>query len=150
MIGHGHVSELSGFRHWLVDKLQIMIPIDISKPFQALRISEDLLRRGGSLLTSPEGRLGQREGDLTPLQPGAAHASIRTGVPLLPVGLTGTKELWLRRTLTLRIGQTIDPADYAGDLRTRVNTMTAALDRAMRALLPGDHERPRVRCSAAN
>ena len=145
VIGHQHVSELSGFRHWLVDKLQIMIPIDISKPFQALRISEDLLRRGGSLLISPEGRLGTREGDLLPLQPGAAHAAIRTGVPLLPVGITGSKELWLRRPLTLRIGRPIAPEDFSGDLRTRVRAMTAALDRGMRALLPGDYAHPPVK-----
>jgi 1-acyl-sn-glycerol-3-phosphate acyltransferase len=144
-IGHEHVSELSGFRHWLMDKLHVMIPMDISQPFRALRISEEVLRRGGSLLLSPEGCLGDREGDLMPLQRGAAHASLTTGVPLLPVGITGTKELWLRRPLTVRIGPPIQPADFAGDKRTQVKVMTAALDRAMRALLPGDHAHPRIK-----
>lgn len=145
VIGHGHVSELSGFRHWLVDKLQIMIPIDLSKPFQALRTSESLLKRGGSLLISPEGKLGDREGELLPLQLGAAHASVTTGIPLVPVGLTGTKELWLRRTITMRIGKPIYPEHFTGETRERVRAMTTALDRSMRVLLPGDHERARVR-----
>lgn len=144
-IGQQHVSELSGFRHWLMDKIHVLIPMDISQPSRALRLCEDVLKRGGSLLISPEGRLGSREGDLTPLHPGAAHASITTGVPLLPVGITGSKELWLRRTLTVRIGPPIDPANFTGLKRERVQAMTVALDQAMRALLPGDHERPRVK-----
>lgn len=145
IIGHQHVSELSGFRHWLVDKLQIMIPIDLSKPFQALRTSESMLKRGGSLLISPEGSLGEREGELLPLQLGAAHASVTTGVPLVPVGLTGTKELWLRRTVTMRVGRPIYPDNFTGETRPRVRAMTAELERSMRALLPGDHERARVK-----
>lgn len=145
VIGHEHVSELSGFRHWLVDKLQIMIPIDLSKPFQALRTSENLLKRGGSLLISPEGKLGDREGGLLPLQLGAAHASVTTSVPLVPVGLTGTKELWLRRTITLRVGKPLYPQHFAGETRERVRAMTAELERSMRTLLPGDHERARVK-----
>ena len=144
-IGHQYVSELSGFRHWFMDKIQVMIPMDVAQPGRALRQCEEVLRRGGSLLISPEGCLGTREGDLLPLQPGAAHASITTGVPLLPVGITGSKELWLRRTLTIRIGPPIDPAAFSGLKRARVQAMTAALDRALRALLPGDHEHPRVK-----
>jgi 1-acyl-sn-glycerol-3-phosphate acyltransferase len=144
-IGHEYVSEISGFRHWLMDKLHVLIPMDVNQPFRALRLSEEVLQRGGSLLISPEGHLGDREGDLLPLQPGAAHASIMTGVPLLPVGITGTKEMWLRRPLTVRIGPPIDPGDFTGDRRTRVHAMTVALDRAMRALLPGDAAHPRIK-----
>jgi 1-acyl-sn-glycerol-3-phosphate acyltransferase len=144
-IGHQHVSEISGFRHWLMANIHVLIPMDISQPAQALRISEEVLRRGGSLLISPEGRLGEREGDLMPLQPGAAHASITTGVPLLPIGITGSKELWLRRPLTLRIGPPIQPTAFTSDKRTRVRAMTATLDRALRALLPGDDAHPRIK-----
>ncbi len=71
-IGHQHVSEISGFRHWLMDKIHVLIPMDISQPSQALRISEEVLRRGGSLLISPEGRLGDpgRRSDPTPARRG--------------------------------------------------------------------------------
>jgi len=119
--------------------------LDRTKPVQALRIMQDMLKRGGSLLIFPEGRLGTEEGTINDLQQGAAHISQVSGVPLLPVGLTGTKELWLRRTLTMRIGQPIAPTTFEGDTHARVHDMTAALDRQMRALLPGDHERPRVK-----
>ena len=61
---------------------------------------------------------------------------------LLSVGITGSKDLWLRRPLTMRIGRPIQPDDFVGDKRTRVRALTAALDQAMRALLPGDPARP--------
>ena len=145
VIGQAHVSEVSGFRHWLMDRLQILIPVDVSKPFQALRTSESLFKRGGSLLISPEGHLGTREGDLQPLQLGAAHAAITVGVPIVPVGITGTRELWLRRTITVRVGPPLDPAAFPGATRARVTALTAALDQAMRALLPGDPAQPRFK-----
>ena len=31
-IGHQYVSELSGFRHWFMDKIQVMIPMDVAQP----------------------------------------------------------------------------------------------------------------------
>jgi 1-acyl-sn-glycerol-3-phosphate acyltransferase len=107
---------------------------------------QDVLKRGGSLLIFPEGRLGTEEGSLQDLQRGAAHISQISKIPLLPVGLTGTKELWLRRTLTMRIGKAIVPTRFeAPQSHTRVEEMTSTLARDMSALLPGDAERPRFK-----
>ena len=145
VLGEQQVKDISGFRRRIINSLQVMVMLDRNKPLQALRIMEDLLRRGGSILIFPEGHLGNREGELQVLQHGAAHASLTTGTPLLPVAVTGTSELWLRRTLVLRIGKPIVPAEFEGELRPRMHTMTARLDIAMRALLPGDRQRARVK-----
>jgi 1-acyl-sn-glycerol-3-phosphate acyltransferase len=145
VLGEEQVKYISGFRQRVIDSLQVMVMLDRTRPVQALRITEDLLKRGGSVLIYPEGKLGTEEGKLQTLQHGAAHASLTTGAPLLPIGLTGTSELWLRRTLTMRIGQPIDPAGVEGDFRTRVRAMTGALTVGMQALLPGDTERARVK-----
>lgn len=99
---------------------------------------ESSLRSGGSLLVFPEGKLGTEEGAIGPLQPGAAHISHLASVPLLPVGLTGTRDLWLRRTLIVRIGMPIEPTPYAGGLRQRVDATTEQLSKSICALLPGD------------
>jgi 1-acyl-sn-glycerol-3-phosphate acyltransferase len=140
------VKEISSFRRSVIDWLEIMVPLDLTKPLQALRIMKDVLQRGGSLLIFPEGHLGEKEGELQELQHGAAHLSIVTGTPLVPVGVTGTKELWLRRTLTMRVGKPIYPDQVEGpDSRTRMHNLTARLDKEMRALLPGDPERARVK-----
>jgi 1-acyl-sn-glycerol-3-phosphate acyltransferase len=139
-------SRVSRLRTMVVDALQVMVALDPARPLQALRISEGVLKRGGSLLIFPEGgTLGAQEGTLLELQHGAAHLSVTTGVPLLPVGITGTKELWLRRTLTMRIGKPIDPARFEGDTRTRMHAMTARLEKELWALLPGDRERARFK-----
>lgn len=127
----------------MLDWLQIYVPLDRDSPRGALKAMEDLIRRGGSLALAPEGHLGCQEGALSPLQPGAAYLSLRTGVPLVPIGFTGVLELWLRCTITMRIGRPIYPADLNGDLRSRSYDMTARLERDLRALLPGDVDRPR-------
>jgi len=146
VLGERQAVLFSRFRVWLLRTFDVLVPLERDKPREALRVMSDLLARGGSLIIYPEGHLGTQEGTIGPLQPGAAHLSVHSGVPLLPIGLTGTQELWLRRPLTLRIGRPLDPAAFPGpDLRSRVRPMTAALDSAMRALLPGDHAHPRFK-----
>ncbi|MDQ5822989.1 MAG: 1-acyl-sn-glycerol-3-phosphate acyltransferase [Chloroflexota bacterium] len=145
VLGEQEVRRISWFRRVIIDALQIMVALDRDKPMQALRTMEGVLHKGGSLLIFPEGRLGDEEGRLCELQEGAAHLSQKSGVPLLPVGLTGTSKLWLRRSLTVRIGNPIAAQEFTGELRTRLRSMTAELDTSMRSLLPGDGEHPRLR-----
>lgn len=134
------------FRTQTVNFFEIMIPLDRDKPLEALRTMADVLRRGGSLVIFPEGNLGTEEGTIQPLQPGAAQLSLMAKVPLLPVGVTGSRELWLRRPITLRIGPPLDPAGFqAGNLRERITALTAALDAALRAQLPGDPAQSRFK-----
>ena len=136
----------SDWRIRAINAFQVMLPLERDEPRAALRAMEDVLRRGGSVLIFPEGRLGEQEGTLQPLRPGAAHLSLRGGVPLLPVGLTGTRELWLRRRITMRIGTPINPSTVAPETpRSRATALTARLDCALRGLLPGDDARARLK-----
>ena len=133
----------NSFRIRVIGFFQVMVPLERAQPREALRIMGDVLRRGGSLIIFPEGHLGTQEGTIQPIQPGAVHLSVQSGAPIVPVGLTGTSELWLRRKLTVRIGVPIEPAAFGGDVRSRLRLMGEALDRSLRALLPGDEEHPR-------
>lgn len=142
ILGERQVQDISPFRTRIIRWLQLMVPLDRDKPRDALRTMQSILHRGGSLLLFPEGQLGTQEGTILPLQHGAAHLSLSSGVPILPIGLTGTSQLWLRRNLTLRIGQPIDPASFPSDTRTATRTMTTQLEAALRTLLPGDHPHP--------
>jgi 1-acyl-sn-glycerol-3-phosphate acyltransferase len=141
VLGEKEVKYISNFRQRVIDSLEVMVMLDRSKPLQALRTMEDVLKRGGSILIFPEGHLGMEEGKLGELQHGAAHTSVMSGVPLLPVGLTGTSVLWLRRKLVVRIGKPIYPSGSAASTREKIHGMTAQLDASMRALLPGDSQR---------
>jgi 1-acyl-sn-glycerol-3-phosphate acyltransferase len=145
VMGEAEVKDISAFRRWVINSLQVFVMLDRSKPLLALRTMEDVLRRDGSILICPEGRLGTHEGQLQPLQQGAAHTSVITGVPLLPVGLTGPSQLWLRRTLVVRIGMPIAPEDFQGSSRERTHAMTDLLGTEMQKLLPGDREKPRIK-----
>jgi 1-acyl-sn-glycerol-3-phosphate acyltransferase len=71
-----------------------------------------------SLLIFPEGGRS-REGEMRPFMEGAAYIAIRAGVPLVPVGLKGTREVlpygsgtMRGGTVVMRIGDPI-PTDQA-------------------------------------
>ncbi|HYM51155.1 MAG TPA: 1-acyl-sn-glycerol-3-phosphate acyltransferase [Candidatus Limnocylindrales bacterium] len=67
------------------------------------------LQRGGVVALYPEGNYGLKEGELLPFRPGFAHFAINNAVPVVPVGLSGTKELWWRKRIGVRIGAPIHP-----------------------------------------
>ncbi|MEV0358408.1 lysophospholipid acyltransferase family protein [Nocardia sp. NPDC050697] len=89
----------------------------------ALDQAEWVLRHGGVLIIYPEGRC-VRPGEVEPYKPGVAKLAFATGVPIIPVGTTGTDDvLPLRgadgrgrfdrtRPVTIRFGAPIDPADF--------------------------------------
>lgn len=143
---HRAVSR-TGFRAAVMRFLQLVVPLDPDNGFQALRSMSSVLHRGGSLLISPEGAPthNPQEGQVRELRHGASLLSVTTGVPLLPVGISGTSELWLRRTLRMRVGKPINPRDFEGGRRDRTRAMTAELQRSLRSLLPPTGTRPRVR-----
>jgi 1-acyl-sn-glycerol-3-phosphate acyltransferase len=86
----------------------------------ALRISEEILNAGRMLLVFPEGRCAQN-GKLQNLQPGAAMLSLKTGAPIVPMGLRGTNKVLRYGTVfpkfsgsgvNVTVGKPICPADY--------------------------------------
>jgi len=60
---------------------------------KALRNSIEMLRGGEVLLVYPEGTR-QNGPKIEPLQPGAAYLALRAGVPIVPVGMAGTEEIF--------------------------------------------------------
>ena len=68
------------------------------------------LQVGGVVALYPEGHYGSAEGQLDDFKKGFAHFAINNGVPVLPVGLSGTKDLWFRKRIRVFIGEPI-PTD---------------------------------------
>ena len=58
----------------------------------ALRFTEDLLKRNQAVVVFPEGRLSET-GELGPLMPGVVMLALRTGVPIVPVGICGSNAI---------------------------------------------------------
>ena len=88
------------------------------------------LQRGGVVALYPEGSYGRAEGELLPFKKGFAHFAIDNRVPVLPLAISGTRDLWLRKTVRLVIGQPI-PTD--GET---VESLVALGQTHVRELLP--------------
>ena len=68
------------------------------------------LEMGGAVAIFPEGNYGPKEGELLPFKKGFAHFAIKARVPVVPVALSGTKDLWLRKLIRVNIGNAIPTA----------------------------------------
>jgi 1-acyl-sn-glycerol-3-phosphate acyltransferase len=92
---------------------------------------------GGVIALYPEGNYGPGEGGLLlPFKSGFAHFAIDNRVPVVPVALSGTKDLWLRKPIEVVIGEPL-----SGDGHT-VPSLVALAQQRLTALLPRYHERP--------
>ncbi len=58
----------------------------------ALRRAETALNSGGAICMFPEGTRS-KDGGLIPGQPGATFLAMRSGVPIVPVGIAGTQNI---------------------------------------------------------
>jgi 1-acyl-sn-glycerol-3-phosphate acyltransferase len=91
---------------------------------------------GGAVAIFPEGSYGPAEGELLPFKKGFAHFAIKAGVPVVPVALSGTKDLWFRKQIRVIIGQSIPTAGEDSD------SLTAAAFQRVKGLLPAPREQP--------
>lgn len=87
------------------------------------------LEAGGAIAIFPEGAYGA-EGNVLPFRKGFAHFAIEGGVPVVPVGLSGTQEVWVGKAIDLRIGEPLDPVGHTPESlteagRTRVLELVA-------------------------
>jgi 1-acyl-sn-glycerol-3-phosphate acyltransferase len=109
-----------------------IVPVDRTKRADAtlFRHVGRCLELGGAIALFPEGDFGRREGELLPFKKGFAHFAVNGQVPVLPVALSGMKEIWLRKELGVRIGEPIPTAGRTPDEVLRISL------EAMRHLLP--------------
>jgi 1-acyl-sn-glycerol-3-phosphate acyltransferase len=94
------------------------------------------LEIGGSVAIFPEGSYGPAEGELLPFKKGFAHFAIKSGVPVIPVALSGTKDLWFRKRVRVVIGAPIEPAAQDPE------SLTALGFQRIKELMPVYKERP--------
>jgi 1-acyl-sn-glycerol-3-phosphate acyltransferase len=92
------------------------------------------LEAGGAIAIFPEGRYGSAEGELLPFHKGFAHFAIKAGVPVVPVALSGCKDVWFRKKIRVFVGE---PMPSQGQDAAALTGL--AYDR-VRALLPAYEE----------
>jgi len=116
---------------------------DARAAVKTMNMAAQIVReRGISLLIFPEGSRS-RDGSLGTFKEGAAYIAIQAGVPLVPVGVKGTREVLpfgsghvKKGSVTIRIGDPI-PTDQASP-RDRVR-LTAELRHQILALQEEQH-----------
>ncbi|MDQ6922202.1 MAG: 1-acyl-sn-glycerol-3-phosphate acyltransferase [Candidatus Dormibacteraeota bacterium] len=123
---------------WIIRKVGGYIPVDLKRHRDSLLYEQVRkgLAKGVVVAIFPEAAYGPAEGELQGFKKGFAHFAIEGRVPVLPVALTGTKDLWLRKQIELRIGEPIE-----SDGRTVDELVELARER-LRQLLPAYSERP--------
>jgi 1-acyl-sn-glycerol-3-phosphate acyltransferase len=96
-----------------------IIPLDVSKvPIRPLRTALAHLEGGGTVGVFPEGRRALKWGE-APVKQGAAWLAMRTGVPLVPVSISGSFEAMgddkklKRRPIRLVVGKPLEPHRFA-------------------------------------
>jgi 1-acyl-sn-glycerol-3-phosphate acyltransferase len=91
---------------WIIRQVGGYVPVDMRR--HGDRLLFDQVRRaldaGAVVAIFPEAEYGPREGELLPFKKGFAHFATGARVPVLPVALSGTKDLWLGKRIEVRVG----------------------------------------------
>ena len=129
---------------WFVRRLDAVWVDRFNADFAAMRETLERQRRGGVVIMAPEGTRSPT-GGLIEGRAGAAYLAARTGLPVLPVGITGTEDRQvlgnlrrLKRTpITVRVGQTftLPPLDKK-DREAALQQATDEIMARIAALLP--------------
>ena len=120
------------FQWWLVRATGGYVPVVRERHGDQtlFRHVDHALAVGGAVAIFPEANYGPREGDLLPFHKGFAHFAIKAGVPVVPVALSGTKDLWLRKRIRVVVGQPIPTAGQDAE------GLTGLAFERMRQLMP--------------
>ena len=110
-------------------RLTNIVPVDPDGHLlRAMKVGAWGLQQGRVLCIFPEG-MRAFDGELKEFKKGAAILSLEVGVPIVPVGLKGTFEVWPRDTLRIRphkvrlaFGSRLDPPDQGGAISYQTAT----------------------------
>lgn len=131
--------------HWLVGpvfRAYGVIYVHRGKPDRkAIRAALDGLSQGRMIALAPEGRQSLQRG-LEEGTEGAAFLAMKSGAPIVPVGMTGTEneniyngKFWKRAKVTLAIGKPFHLKEY-DDHQTMLREGTRHIMSSLAELLP--------------
>ena len=103
------------------------------------------LEVGGAVAIFPEGNYGPAEGELLPFKKGFAHFAIKAHVPVVPVALSGTKDLWFRKRIKVVIGEPLQTDGHDPDSLT-----AAAFEKSRRSCPPTTTSRAASGCASSS
>jgi 1-acyl-sn-glycerol-3-phosphate acyltransferase len=131
-----------GARNRLMWWVGIAVPFKPGKQdlLGSVKKAQAVFASGSSLAIAGEGAIHVHEGDLLPLQEGAAYLALRAGVPIVPVAITGTSWLGFRRLVRVRIGEPIPTG--VRPTHEVIEAFTWRTWHALRAMVAEDRDLP--------
>ncbi|MBW4508215.1 MAG: 1-acyl-sn-glycerol-3-phosphate acyltransferase [Scytonematopsis contorta HA4267-MV1] len=108
------------------------------------RIVQSTFNRNEGIMLFPEGKLGSVEGKLLPLKRGVAIYALRSGMPIVPIAIVGTKDLYFGKEITLRVGEPITVKQSKRPKSEEVQAVLDELQAAMVDLLPKNYTEPKT------
>lgn len=117
------------WKRWVLDLMGGIIPVESGELRHLSEAVRGVLARGGVVAIFPEGGVGEAEGRLQRLRHGVGHFAEASHVPVVAVGLAGTRELWRGKRIDVRVGATVQPTGVVAD-------DMAAIEAALRAAMP--------------
>jgi 1-acyl-sn-glycerol-3-phosphate acyltransferase len=108
------------------------------------RIVQSTFNRNEGIMLFPEGKLGSVEGKLLPLKRGVAIYALRSGMPIVPIAIVGTKDLYFGKEITLRVGEPITVKQSKRPKSEEVQAVLDELQAAMIDLLPKNYTEPKA------
>lgn len=109
-MGKEELFKINPVFTWLIKQLQTF-PIKRGQmDLSAVRFALDHLKSGNMIGLFPEGTRS-KSGDLQEARNGAAMLAVKAGVPILPVGIIGSKG-WGK--VVVNVGDPIDMSAYSG------------------------------------
>jgi 1-acyl-sn-glycerol-3-phosphate acyltransferase len=132
-----------GWKNGLIRWSQMAVPFRPSKTdlVDTTRRATSVLKGGYVLALAGEGRLSDRDGEIVPLQDGAAFFALRARVNVVPMAIIGTHWLRFGKTITMRAGPVVQLAGRRPD-REGVASFTEELQSALEKLLVGVEDEP--------
>ncbi|HYN15666.1 MAG TPA: lysophospholipid acyltransferase family protein [Terriglobales bacterium] len=125
-------------------RLADLVPVDRQNrdaAISSLRFAADVLRSGVSMTIWPEGTRS-RDGRLLPFKKGPFHLAMESRVPVVPITLIGTHEIWPKGefaihpgTATVIFHEPIDPGAYSSQ-----EQLTDAVRERIRSGLPAKYQ----------
>jgi len=130
------------FIRWFTESAQgIWIDRDIAD-FTAIRKASKVLAEGRALGIAPEGTRS-KNAKLQPGKPGTIMLAVKSGVPIVPVGITGTEDAlkkilrFRKAQITVRFGKPIIIPEFKqGERSSDLRYWTEELMKRIAALLP--------------
>lgn len=132
---------------WLVRQLDSIFVDRFNADLGAMRVALARLRQGGVLVIAPEGTRS-KTGALVEGQPGASYLAARTGVPIVPAGIIGTRDRdilghlrrFRRPDITVQVGEPFTLPPLKGKERdAAIQVYTDEIMCRIAALLPPDY-----------